>query len=117
MRQPFVEELARFAADSADARLAAIAERAASPPRVAVRGRRGVGCTTVARALNPVAADADPEVVVYVLAEVVKPEDVRAVEAIRAARAPVLAVLNKADVTGFDGDGPLALAGARCKHF
>ena len=117
MRQAFVEELVRFAADSADGRLAAIAERAAAPLRVAVHGRRGVGCTAVARALHQVAVDADPEVVVYVFAEVVKPEDVRAVAAIEAARGPVLAVLNKADVAGFAGDGPMALARAQCEHF
>jgi hypothetical protein len=117
MRQAFVEELVRFAADSADGRLAAIAERAAAPLRVAVHGRRGVGCTAVARALHQVAVDADPEVVVYVFAEVVKPEDVRAVAAIEAAPGPVLAVLNKADVTGFAGDGPMALARAQCEHF
>jgi len=114
MRHAFVEELARFAAESADERLTAIAQRAAAPLRVAVRGRRGVGCSTVARALNHVIVDDDPEVVVYVIAEVVKPEDVRAVGA---AGCPVLAVLNKADVTGFAGDGPMALARARSEHF
>ncbi len=114
MRQAFVEELVRFAADSADERRAAIAERAAAPLRVAVHGRRGVGCTAVARALHQVAMDADPEVVVYVFAEVVKPEDVAAIEA---APGPVLAVLNKADVTGFAGDGPMALARTQCEHF
>ena len=111
--QAFVGELARFAADVTDGRLAAIAEQAAAPLRVAVRGRRGVGRSVVARALN-IEAPTAPEVVVYVIAEVVKPEDVRAVAAVRC---PVLAVLNKADVTGFDGDGPMALARARCKHF
>jgi hypothetical protein len=104
--------------------------------RVAVRGRRGVGCPTVARALNragiasgisarvtaPTDAadpdvDSDTDLVVYVTAEVVKPEDSRAIRAIAAARRPVLAVLNKADVAGFAGDGPIALAGARCAHF
>ena len=67
--------------------------------------------------MHQVAVDADPEVVVYVFAEVVKPEDVRAVAAIEAAPGPVLAVLNKADVTGFAGDGPMALARAQCEHF
>jgi hypothetical protein len=114
--QGFVGELARFAADASPTvggRLAAIAERAAAPVRVAVHGRRGVGRSVVARALN-IEAATEPEVVVYVIAEVVKPEDVRAVAAMRG---PVLAVLNKADVTGFEGDGPMALARARCKHF
>ncbi|MGO9156508.1 hypothetical protein [Mycobacterium sp.] len=116
--QAFVGELARFAARGADRRLTAIAERAAAPLRVAVHGRRGVGCSVVARALNHAAIasviSAQPDLVVYVIAEVVKPEDSRA---IRAAQRPVLAVLNKADVAGFAGDGPMALARARCKHF
>ncbi|BBZ42711.1 hypothetical protein [Mycobacterium conspicuum] len=112
----FVSELARFAAEGIDERLAAVAERAAAPVRVAVRGRRGVGRSAVARALNigDIGAAREPDVLVYVLAEVVKPEDARAVAA---ARCPVLAVLNKADVTGFAGDGPMALARARCTHF
>jgi hypothetical protein len=134
--QTFVDELAHFAARAADGRLTAIAQRAAAPLRVAVRGRRGVGRGTVARALNragiasgisvrvtpPADPDADPDVdvidvVVYVTAEVVKPEDSQAIQAIAAARRPVLAVLNKADSAGFTGDGPLALAQARCAQF
>jgi hypothetical protein len=114
----FVGELARFAARGADRRLTAIAERAAAPLRVAVFGRRGVGCSVVARALNHTAiADAEPDLVVYVIAEVVKPEDSRAIDALAAAQRPVLAVLNKADVAGFAGDGPMVLARARCTHF
>jgi hypothetical protein len=130
----FVDELARFAAGRADPRLTAVAERAAAPLRVAVRGRRGVGRGTVARALDragasagisvagaapPSLADtADIDVVVYVTAEVVKPEDAEAIETIAAAGRPVLAVLNKADLggapSGRAGDGPLAAARARC---
>ena len=81
-----------------------IAKKLTAPLRVAVSGRRGVGCSTVARALAlagsvgetitvtpPASADID----VYVLAEVVKPEDR---EAIAAASRPVVAVLNKADL-------------------
>jgi hypothetical protein len=113
--QAFVRELARFAAGTRDERLTAIAQRAAAPLRVAVQGRRGVGCSVVARALHGIdAGDTDPDVVVYVIAEVVKPEDVQAVQA---EQRPILAVLNKADVTGFGGDGPMALARARCGHF
>ncbi len=93
----FLDELARYAADSDDVRWAVIAERLAAPLRVAVSGRRGVGCRTVAHALAqagvPVTPDADLHL--QVIAEVVKPED-RA--AIATARRPVLAVLNKADV-------------------
>jgi hypothetical protein len=114
--QAFVGELSRFAANAADERLMSIAERTGAPLRVAVRGRRGVGCSVVARALN-LGAPAEPEgpeMVVYVIAEVVKPEDVQAVQALPH---PVLAVLNKADVTGFAGDGPMALARERCEYF
>jgi hypothetical protein len=105
----------------------AIAERAAAPLRVAVCGRRGVGCATVARALDragvavgvtvtPATCAADPEVdlVVYVTTEVVKPEDT---DAIAAARHPVLALLNKADLAGFAGDGPITAARRSCAHF
>ena len=125
--QIFVDELKRFAAGQADARVTAIAERAAAPLRVAVRGRRGVGRGTVARALGGVdaagirvlpaarAAGKDVDVVVYVTAEVIKPEDA---DAIAAARQPLLAVLNKADLAGSlsgrTGDGPIAAARTRC---
>ncbi|HET9892369.1 MAG TPA: hypothetical protein VFQ42_17900 [Mycobacterium sp.] len=122
----FVDELARFAAGHVDPRVTAIAQRAAAPLRVAVRGRRGVGCRTVRRALDgagrssgieveipPVERGADATV--YVITEVVKPEDT---EAIATAGHPVLAVLNKADLAGSlsgrGGDGPIAAARARC---
>jgi hypothetical protein len=104
----------------------AIAERAAAPLRVAVRGRRGVGCATVARALDRAGTAAGimvipptcpADLVVYVITEVVKPEDTQAIQAIAAARRPVLAVLNKADLAGFAGDGPITAARSRCAHF
>ena len=128
--QIFVDELARFAAEGTDPRVTAIAERAAAPLRVAVRGRLGVGRGTVARALDRAgiasgimvtrsasAADPDVDLVVYVTAEVVKPEDAAA---IAAARQPLLAVLNKADLAGSlsgrNGDGPISAARTRCAH-
>ena len=119
----FAEALARFAAGAADGRVTAIAERAAAPLRVVVRGRRGVGRRTVAAALGRAGIasgilvtkqhDQDEDVVVYVVTEVLKPEDI---EAIGAARSPVLAVLNKADLAGSlsGGDGPIAAAHTRC---
>jgi hypothetical protein len=126
----FVDELERFAAGRADPRVTAIAERAAAPLRVVVRGRRGVGCGTVAHALDragiasgisattrsaPPATGVD--VVVYVTAEVIKPEDT---EAIAAAGRPVLAVLNKADLAGSRsgraGGGPIVAARVRCAN-
>jgi hypothetical protein len=122
----FVDELARFAAGCADPRVAAIAERAAAPLRVAVRGRPGVGRRTVARALDRAGAasgiavtpsDTNVDLVVYVTAEVVKPEDA---DAIAAARHPLLAVLNKADLAGSlsgrNGEGPIAAARTRCAN-
>ncbi|MEQ0644618.1 hypothetical protein ABLO07_05870 [Mycobacterium tuberculosis] len=126
--QIFVDELARFATSSADQRVVAIAQRAAEPLRVAVRGRPGVGCRTVARALQGAgsssgmtvtpqarAADSDVDLVVYVTVEVVKPEDR---EAIAATRRPVVAVLNKADLAGpLSGAGPIVMAQARCAQF
>ncbi len=115
----FVDELARFAAVRADPRLTAIAERCAAPLRVVVRGRRGVGRSTVARALGHAglavttgARDA-VDISVYVTAEVVKPEDTAAI----AARRPVVAVLNKADLSRRAGAGPMAAARARCAEF
>lgn len=133
--QTFVDELGRFAADLADTRVTAIAERTAAPLRVVVRGRRGVGRRTVACALHHVGIasgivvtprargvnrDAsNVDVVVYVTAEVLKPEDLDAING--AARGlPVLGVLNKADLAGsLSGrgpDGPVAAARARCRE-
>lgn len=124
--QIFVDELARFADGLVDPRVTVIARRTAAPLRVAVRGRRGVGRRTVARALGQVgrasgvaaelqvsssATDVGVDAVVYVVAEVVKPEDAHA---IAATEHPVVAVLNKADLSGRHGDGPIAAARARC---
>jgi hypothetical protein len=115
--QIFVDELARFAAASADQRVTAIAERACAPLCVAVHGRRGVGRRTVADALagassgiavtSPGAADLD----VYVFAEVIKPEDR---DAVAAAPRPALAVLTKADLGGWLSGGA---AHTRCAQF
>jgi len=112
----FLEELARFAAGTADLRVKAIFERSAAPLQVAVHGRDGVGRATVARALGLVpgieVSSANPaDVVVYVTAEVIKPEDS---DALRGCRAPVVVVLNKADLCGFAAAGPIAAAQARC---
>lgn len=101
----------RFAQQTADQRVVAVAERVAAPLRVAVGGRRGVGRDTVARALGRwftvVETGADLEVLV--IAESVKPEE--------SASGAQLVVLNKADLTGFGGDGPIAAASARCREF
>lgn len=114
--------------------MSAIVERAGASPAplsVAVCGRSGVGRRTVARALDGVARHGCvgisvteltdfADVIVYVTAEVVKPEDR---DAVAAARRPVLAVLNKADLAGLAGppelspDGPAPLARAQCESF
>ena len=87
---------------------------------MAVTGRRGVGRSTVARALTcaglAVTPPADADVNVHVLADAVKPEDRAAIEA---AGRPVLAVLNKADLIattapGRHPDGPTSAARTRC---
>jgi hypothetical protein len=97
-----------------------IAERLAIPLRVGVTGRRGAGRSTVARALAragvPVAHPAEADLLVRVLADAVKPEDLAAFDA---ADRPVLAVLNKADLIATTAaarhpDGPTAAARARC---
>jgi hypothetical protein len=108
-----------------DPRCTAIARRLATPLRVAVSGRRGVGRRTVSHALAragnllgtiTLATSSPADVDLYVLADAVKPED-RA--AIGAARRPLLAVLNKADLiatteSGCHPYGPTAAARARC---
>ncbi|MCV7410024.1 hypothetical protein AWC05_22820 [Mycobacterium florentinum] len=124
--QVFADELARFAAGCDDERVSAIAANVAAPLRAAVRGRAGVGRGTVARALAHAApasgitvmpADGEADLVVQVIAEVVKPEDA---DAIATAGRPVLTVLNKADLagrlSGRTADGPLASARTRCAH-
>lgn len=119
--QLFVDELTRLAGRTGDQRVQPIAARVAKPLRVAVGGRPGAGCRTVAHALagaglsvarSALAAGADVQV--YVLAEAPKPEDREAVAAVHDARQPLVVVLNKADLNGFHGAGPMAAAQARC---
>jgi hypothetical protein len=123
--QIFVDELQRFAAEAADSRCAVIADRLAAPLRVAVSGRRGVGRSMIAHALARAAqcqqtitttAGSPADLEIYVLADVVKPEDHAAITS--AGRA-VSAVLNKADLIattqpGRYPDGPTQAARNRC---
>ncbi|WP_236980137.1 MULTISPECIES: hypothetical protein [Mycobacterium] len=109
--QIFVDELTLFARHAADQRITAIADRVAAPLAVAVRGRRGVGGSTVARVLDRAGSgirvqSTAADLTVHVLAEVVKPEDTRAPR-------PSLAVLNKADASLAGGGSP----GAWCDRF
>jgi hypothetical protein len=105
--------LTRFAEQSHDPRLSPIIRRVAAPLRVAVVGRDGVGRGTVAAALAAsgvtLARATAADVQVVVIAEAVKPED----RAALAADKPSVIVLNKADLTGLGGGGPLARAHRR----
>ncbi|BBX47513.1 hypothetical protein GCM10009641_17110 [Mycobacterium cookii] len=106
-----------------DPRCAAIAERLATPLRVAVSGRAGVGRSTVAKALAragslAVTTGSDADLHVYVIAEVVKPEDRVAIGAVTR---PVLTVLTKADLiatteAGRYPQGPTSAARTRCRQ-
>jgi len=122
----FAGGLTRFAAAHADPHVTEVAARTAAPLRVVVRGRRGVGCTSVARALGGAQEEGGADVgdvvgdvadvVVYVTAEVLKPEDTTAIADARR----VVVVLNKADLIGsLSGgremrDGPLEASRRRC---
>jgi hypothetical protein len=107
-----------FAGELCRAGLTALGRRVTAAPLVAVHGRPGVGVTTVRAALSlaglklaglklvglDLADGADVDVLV--LAEVVKPEDLGV--------PATLAVLNKADLSGFGPGGPIAAAERRC---
>lgn len=90
---------------------------------MAVSGRAGVGRRTAARALAhteqlALAPESDADLEVYVIAEVVKPEDRTAIaKAVR----PVVTVLTKVDLiattaTARHPQGPTAAARARCEQ-
>jgi hypothetical protein len=112
--QIFVDALTRFAEQSHDPRLLPIIRRIAAPLRIAVLGRDGVGRGAVAAGLaaSGVMVTADTmaaDIQVVVIAEAVKPED----RAVLADHKPSVTVLNKADLTGLGGGGPLARAHRR----
>ena len=102
--------LARLGAD--------LAQVSGAPVPVGVCGRPGAGRDTVRHALrgaDVVVADQGgaAEIDVYVFTETLTPED-RA--ALSAARRPMVAVLNKADLICFAGARPMAEAAARCRE-
>jgi hypothetical protein len=112
--QIFVDALTRFAEQSDDPRLTPIVDRIAAPLRIAVVGRAGVGCGSVAASLtlSGLTVTADPEsadIRVVVIAETLKPED----HALLSIDGPVVAILNKADLTGLGAGGPLPRAHRR----
>lgn len=85
--------------------------------RVGVTGRPGSGRRTVARALRAagweIGPDTDADVGVYVFVETLTADD-RA--ALASTVRPTVALLNKADLSGFRGDGPMARAARRCRE-
>lgn len=115
----FADTLRQFADDGRDPRLARLAALLTAPVRVAVRGRDGVGTSTVAAALAGTGVSVTPdaalaEVGVVVIAEVFKPEDRTLLEALGC---PRVVVLNKADASGFGSGGPMALARRRAVEY
>jgi hypothetical protein len=117
-RHIFADALTRFAELNRNPRLTPIIRCVAGPVRVALRGRDGAGCGTVAAALTAAgvsvtADDSGADVDVVVIAEAPKPED----RAMLRTDRPTLVVLNKADLTGFGAGGPLALAHRRAADY
>jgi len=103
----------------ADQAVAAVPDDVGAPVRVGVVGRPGAGRDTVRRALRgagaAVVARGEPaDIDVYVFCETLTREDIAALSA---SRRPVVALLNKADLTCFRGDGPMAVAAQRCREF
>ena len=89
-----------------------------APLLLGVGGRSGAGRSTVIRALrnagHVLAGPGEPaDIDVYVFVETLNADD-RA--ALAAARRPTVAVLNKADLAGFRGNGPMAVAAERCRE-
>jgi hypothetical protein len=89
-----------------------------APLLVGVGGRPGSGRSTMGRALRgagwALAAPGEPaDVEVYVFVETLNADD-RA--ALASAVRPTVAVLNKADLAGFRGSGPMAVAAERCRE-
>ncbi|OBF29164.1 hypothetical protein [Mycobacterium sp. ACS4331] len=88
-----------------------------APLRIGISGRRGVGrravTAVIAASGHPLAGEGQrPDVRVHVLAEVCKPEDRRILD-----RGDVdLVVVNKADLAGLGGDGPMARSHRLAAH-
>ena len=115
---PLAAVLAAGAAVLDDPALSRLSADLSAPLRVGVCGRPGAGRTAVRRALRGAglgvtAPGVAADVGVYVFTETLTPDD-RA--ALADARLPTVAVLNKADLVGFRGDGPMAIAAARCRE-
>lgn len=121
---PIAAALAEGAATLREPGLVRLADDLAAPVRVGVNGRFGAGRSTVRQALSAARQalsaagvcvcepDESSEIVVYVFVEALTRED-RA--ALSATGQPTVAVFNKADLSGFGGNGPMAAAAARCR--
>ncbi|MCV7067180.1 hypothetical protein H7H51_18405 [Mycolicibacterium farcinogenes] len=92
--------------------------RVSAPLRVEVRGRRGVGVRTVISALAGAGLEIAEagDVVVLVIAEVLKPEDMTVLAELARLGRPTVVVLNKADLAGSGPGGPLATAHRRARQ-
>ncbi|WP_029106460.1 hypothetical protein [Mycobacterium sp. URHD0025] len=97
--------------------MAEISARVSAPLSVDVRGRRGVGVSTVARALAGAGLEISEAgaVTVLVTAEVLKPEDEALLVELSRAGHPTIVVLNKADLAGSGPDGPVGTAHRRAR--
>lgn len=114
----FADALTRFAEQNGNPRLTPIIRRVSAPLRVAVCGRDGVGRGTVTTALASAGVAVTPDesaadLHLVVIAEALKPED----RAMLTVDRPTVAVLNKADLTGFGAAGPLTAAHRRAAEY
>jgi len=121
-QHPYAALLGAGAAVLDDSALERLTADLGAPVLVAVNGRVGAGLDTVRRALRGslraagallAGPGAPADVTVYVFVETLTPDD----EALLAGvDRPCVAVLNKADLTCFRGEGPLVAATARCRE-
>jgi hypothetical protein len=127
-QHPYAGLLGAGAAVLDDSALERLTADLSAPVRVGVTGRAGAGRGMVRRALrgagalladpgepiDVLAAPGEPaDVDVYVFVETLTPDDVALLSGVDR---PSVAVLNKADLTCFRGEGPLAVAAARCRE-
>ena len=117
-QRPYAELLAAGAAVLDESALERLTVEVSAPLRVGVTGRPGAGLDTVRRALRgagTVLADSGQpaDVDIYVFVETLTPDDAAL---LAGADRPTVAVMNKADLTCFRGEGPLVVATARCRE-
>ena len=100
--------------------MVALDDRVHAPLLLTVTGRPGAGRRTVTEAMQAagaaIAADCEsPDVTLHVLVDGPTDEDCDVLSGLVRQGRPCLAVLNKADLSGFRGLGPMATAAARCR--